>query len=445
MKTRLLNLWYYFRSSYWFVPTIMATLAIVLAIGTTIVDEALPPGVTRHLGWLYNGGPEGARTLLSTVAGSMITTAGVVFSITIVVLSLTSSQFGPRLLGNFMRDTGTQAVLGTFIATFIYCLLILRVVRSNDHGSFVPHFSVTFTYLLALASTIVLIYFVHHVASSIQADSIITAVYRDLETSIDRLFPEQQEHGLKEAGPEEVNAALPAGFDREGWPVAADESGYLQAIDTEGLISFARDHDLILRTHFHPGDFIAEGTTLVTAWPREHWDDSLVATVNASFIRGRQRTNEQDVEYAVKQLVEVALRALSPGINDPFTAMTCIDWLGVAIGRAARRKFPSPLRYDEKGGLRLAMVSITFTKLADSAFGQIRHAASLHLSVLLRLLDAIAAVAPHIRTEEHRAVLVHHAGLVERTGRETTQVKDDREAIGTRYKMTRKALEGRAS
>ncbi|MBT1073983.1 DUF2254 domain-containing protein [Geobacter grbiciae] len=440
MKTRIFNLWYSFRSSYWFVPAVMAALAIALAIGTTTLDEALPPDVANRLGWLYSGGPEGARTLLSTVAGSMITTAGVVFSITIVVLSLTSSPFGPRLLGNFMRDTGTQVVLGTFVATFIYCLLILRVVRGTDQESFVPHLSVTFTYLLALMSTIVLIYFVHHVASSIQADSIITAVYRDLEATIDRLFPEQQEHGLKELGPKEVAEALPARFEEEGWPVAADGSGYLQAIDLEGLSSFARDHDLILRVHCHAGEFVAEGATLVTAWPREHWDETLVKKVNDAFIRGRQRTNEQDMEYAVKQLVEVALRALSPGINDPFTAMTCIDWLGVAVGRSAQRKFPSPLRYDEKGSLRLAVVPITFEEIVNAAFGQIRHAASFHLPVFLRLLEAITAVAPHIRTDEHRAVLDHHAVLVARTGREAVQVKDDREAIDACYERTRHAL-----
>jgi uncharacterized membrane protein len=135
MKTRLINLWYSFRSSYWFVPLVMAALAITLAFGTTGVDATLPPDMVTRLGWLYSGGAEGARTLLSTVAGSMITTAGVVFSITIVVLSLTSSQFGPRLISNFMRDTGTQVVLGTFIATFIYCIFVLRVVHDNGLSS----------------------------------------------------------------------------------------------------------------------------------------------------------------------------------------------------------------------------------------------------------------------------------------------------------------------
>jgi uncharacterized membrane protein len=440
MKTRLFNLWYSFRASYWFVPLVMATLSIALSFGTTVIDSSLPPFLAGKLGWLYSGGAEGARTILSTVAGSMITTAGVVFSITIVVLSLTSSQFGPRLLGNFMRDTGTQVVLGTFISTFIYCIFVLRVVRNDKNGLFIPHLSVTFAFILALTSTCVLIYFIHHVASSIQADSIIASVYRDLENSIDRLFPESQEHGAEAPAAAAVEKALPEGFDEDGWPVASTESGYLQAIDLEGLTDLAREHDLILRLHFRPGEFIAAGAVLALAWPREHWDEKLTSQVNSAMIRGRQRTDEQDMGFAVKQLVEVALRALSPGINDPFTAMTCIDWLSAALSRVARRKFPSPLRYDKDSNLRLITVPVTFAEIVEAAFGQIRHAAGMHTPVTLRLLNAIAVVAPHVRTEAERDILERHATLIDRSGQEAGQVKDDRQAVEKRYQETLRLL-----
>ncbi len=180
MRTRILNIWHSFRSSYWFVPTIMTILAIFAAVITTTIDATLSETNAQHLDWLYKGGSEGARTILSTVAGSMITIAGVVFSITVVVLSLASTQFGPRLLSNFMGDTGTQVVFGTFIATFVYCLFVLRVVRSVDSFSFTPHLSVTFAFLMALAGSAVLIYFIHHIAASIHVDSVVTAVYRDL-------------------------------------------------------------------------------------------------------------------------------------------------------------------------------------------------------------------------------------------------------------------------
>ncbi len=440
MKTKLFNLWHSFSSSYWFVPAVMATISIALSLGTTAFDTVLPSEVTEKIGWLYSGGPEGARSILSTVAGSMITTAGVVFSITIVVLSLTSSQFGPRLLGNFIRDTGTQVVLGTFIATFIYCLFTLRVVRSGDSGSFVPHLSITVAFVLALASTAVLIYFIHHISTSIQADSIITAVYRDLDAAIDRHLPEQQEHGAGEQGRKDVRAALPEGFDHDGWPVAADNSGYLQAIDYDGLMRTAVENDLILSLHSRPGKFIAAGEHLVTVWPREHWDEKLAARVNSSFIQGRQRTDEQDMEYSIHQLVEVALRALSPGINDPFTAMTCINWLSAALGRIAQRKFPSAFSYDDKGNLRLVSVPVSFAEIVEAAFGQIRNAAASHVQVILCLLDAIVAIAPHIRVAERRKVLEHHAELIMQSGREMAHVKDDRRAIEERYERTLQVL-----
>lgn len=440
MKTKLFNLWHSFSSSYWFVPALMATIAIALSLGTTAFDTVLPLNVTEKIGWLYSGGPEGARSILSTVAGSMITTAGVVFSITIVVLSLTSSQFGPRLLGNFIRDTGTQVVLGTFIATFIYCLFTLRVVRSGDSGSFVPHLSITIALVLALASTAVLIYFIHHISTSIQADSIITAVYRDLDAAIDRHLPEQQEHGTGEPGLNDVRAALPEGFDRDGWPIAADKSGYLQAIDYAGLMRTAVENDCILSLHTRPGTFIAAGEDLVTVWPREHWDEKLTARVNGSFLQGRQRTDEQDMEYSIHQLVEVALRALSPGINDPFTAMTCINWLSAAVGRIAQRKFPSAFSYDDKENLRLVSVPVSFAEIVEAAFGQIRNAAANHLQVVLCLLDAIVAIAPHLRVAERRKVLEDHAELVMQSGREMAHVKDDRRAIEERYERTLQVL-----
>ena len=440
MKTKLFNLWHSFRFSYWFVPTVMAVISIALSLGTTTIDAVLSREVAEKIGWIYTGGPEGARSILSTVAGSMITTAGVVFSITIVVLSLTSSQFGPRLLGNFIRDTGTQVVLGTFIATFIYCLFTLRVVRSGDSGSFVPHLSITVAILMALAGTAVLIYFIHHIATSIQADSIITAVYRELDAAIDRHLPEQQEHGADEPDGNDVRAALPEEFDRNGWPVAADNSGYLQAIDHDSLMRTAVENDFILALHTRPGKFIAAGEYLLTVWPREHWDEKLVERVNGSFIQGRQRTNQQDMEYSIHQLVEVALRALSPGINDPFTAMTCINWLSAALGRIAQRKFPSALSYDDKGNLRIVSVPVSFAEIVEAAFGQIRNAAAKHVQVILCLLDAIIAIAPHLRVAERHKVLEHHAELVMQAGREMAHVKDDRRAIENRYERTLQVL-----
>jgi uncharacterized membrane protein len=438
VKTRIFNIWNSFRSSYWFVPTIMAILAIVIAVVTTNIDAALPQEAARRLGWLYSGGAEGARSILSTVAGSMITIAGVVFSITIVVLSLTSTQFGPRLLSNFMRDTGTQVVLGIFIAAFVYCLFVLRVIRAAAAGSFIPHLSVTFAFIMALAGSAVLIYFIHHIAASIQADSIITSVYHDLEATIDRLFPEENEKREEEPDEKEIIEVLPDDFERLALQERSRRSGYLQAIDLDGLEKMAKKQDLILRLHFRPGQFVPEGAELISVWPPSNWTRELSGTLVSSFILGRQRTHEQDMEYALKQLVEIALRALSPGINDPFTAMTCIDWLCAAVGRVSLRKFPSSLRYDDDGKLRLVLVPLSFAEIVDAAFGQLRHAAAHHVQVILKLLDAVIAIAPNIRTEKQRAVLVNNATLVMRSGSGQVRVEDERRVIEERY---RRALE----
>lgn len=188
--SRLRALWEYLRGTYWAVPSAMAVAAAGLSFGAIQLDEFTTTTVLDRLSWVYTGGPEGARAVLSTIASSMITVAGVTFSITIVALTLASQQFGPRLLRNFLRDPGNQIVLGTFVSTFIYCLLVLRTVRGSDEEEFVPHLAVTLGVGLAMLSLGVLIYFIHHVATSIQAARIIANVAEDLEGAINQLFPD---------------------------------------------------------------------------------------------------------------------------------------------------------------------------------------------------------------------------------------------------------------
>ncbi|MBC7706367.1 MAG: DUF2254 domain-containing protein, partial [Rhodoferax sp.] len=173
MKTQPYKFWDRLRSSLWFVPATMAFLAVALAVAAVELDKAVADDWLLSLGWSYSGGAEGASLVLGTVAGSMIAIAGAVFSMTLVALSLASSQLGPRLLRNFMRDTVNQVVLGTFVATFVYCLLVLRTIRRADEVAFVPHLSVTIGVLLAIVSVGVLIYFIHHISVSIQADQVV--------------------------------------------------------------------------------------------------------------------------------------------------------------------------------------------------------------------------------------------------------------------------------
>jgi len=345
------------------------------------------------LGWIYTGGPDGVRALLSAVTGSMITVAGTTFSITIVALQLASSQFGPRLLRNFMQDTGNQVVLGTFIATFLYCLLVLRTIRGDDYYVFVPQISVTVGILLAIISIGVLIYFINHASTLIQASHIIGKVSADLYGAINRLFPKKLGYGKSEQ--ERQVGEIPANFDAQAHSIKASDSGYFQEVDNKRLLKIAQSKNLLLRLNHHPGKFIVQGCELVLIWPGERVTKKLTQQINDAFILGRERTEQQDVEFLINQLVEIACRAISPGVNDPFTAIRCIDQLSVGLSHLAEREFPSPYRYDDDHNLRVIVQPLTFAGLADAAFNQIRQYGSTDVAVIIRLLEAIAAIAEH--------------------------------------------------
>ncbi|RJQ83634.1 MAG: DUF2254 domain-containing protein, partial [Desulfobacteraceae bacterium] len=247
MRMHLLKYWERVRSSFWFVPAIMACGSVALVFVTVAIDERMTGSWLQGISWVYTGGAEGASAVLGTIAGSMMTIAGVVFSMTLVALTLASSQFGPRLLRNFMSDTSNQVVLGTFVATFLYCLLVLRTIRHTEEDAFVPHLSVTLGVLFAIVGMGVLIYFIHHVSVSIQADEIVARVGAELIEGIERLFPEQIGRENPGSAAESGGADIPASFDAQARPVKAAGDGYLQFIDTDALMHLATQEDLLLR------------------------------------------------------------------------------------------------------------------------------------------------------------------------------------------------------
>ncbi|HMO85347.1 MAG TPA: DUF2254 domain-containing protein, partial [Lacipirellulaceae bacterium] len=241
MRLWLSNRWGRLRDSFWFLPAIMVIGAIGLSFVTIRVDQASEDqSWIAALGWTFSRGPDGARALLSTVAGSMITIASVTFSITIVALQLASTQFGPRLLRNYMRDRGNQVAIGAFVATFTYCILVLRTVNGTDAESFVPHLSVIVALLLSLTSLGILIYFVHHAAESIQAENVIGDVSRELHLAIDRLYPER----LGEQAPAQTPASHIAGrrewYRGDSYAIPSPVSDYLQSIDVDRLLNLAQ-------------------------------------------------------------------------------------------------------------------------------------------------------------------------------------------------------------
>lgn len=437
MKAQLARVWDLLRTSLWFVPGGMTLVAVILAVCTIKIDEVFKPEATGFFAWIYGGGPEGARHLLATVAGSMATITGVTFSITIVALTMASSQFGSRLLRNFMRDTGNQVVLGTFIATFVFCLLVLRTVRGPNLDVFVPQVSVTIGILLAILSMLVLIYFIHHVSSSLQADSIIASVSVECHSVIDKMLPENGGRTDEAASFEGRNSL--ERIEKEGRGIVAAYSGYVQAIDRDEVMSLATDNDLIVWLKYRPGDFVIEGNTIMILSPAPRVSDKVHRLASGTMVIGAHRTPLQDIEFAINQLVEVASRALSPGINDPFTAIACVDRLGAILATLAQRTFPVPCRRDEEGKLRMIADEVTFKGAVDAAFNQIRQYSRTNPALLIRMLETIGALAEFARRPADRDALLAQARMVLEAGRDAVPDKRDRDNIEERYRAVQRA------
>jgi len=437
-NVKLSKLWDSLHSSYWFIPTLMAVGSMILAIAMLTLDRR---GNIPNWRWIYTGGADGARAVLSSVAGSMVSVVATAFSITIVALQLASSNFGPRLLRNFMQDTGNQIVLGTFIGTFIYCLLVLRTIHAEGEGYslFVPQLSVTVGTGLAIASIGVLIYFIHHASTIIQASHVITQVSGDLDKALERLFPEKI--GESKANHSRQVVEIPANFDSEASPIKATGEGYLQAIDDNKLMKIARHYNLLLRLKTRPGKFIVKGSDLAIVFPEKQVNKSLKQQINHAFILGKERTEYQDVEFPIDQLVEIALRAISPAINDPFTAIRCIDRLSAGLSRLAQRDFPSPYRYDDEQNLRVIVEGVTFEGLVDAAFNQIRQYSKSDVAVTLRLLEAIACIAAYTHNSKQREALRRQAEMILNSSREQISQEQDQKDVQERYHQVIKALE----
>lgn len=438
---KLSKLWDSLHSSFWFVPTLMVVLAIGLSFLTIAIDQKQETNIMGEVGWAYSLGPNGSRAILSAIAGSMVSVATTAFSITIVALQLASSQFGPRLLRNFMQDTGNQVVLGTFISTFVYSLMVLRTINGVEENEFVPHIAVTCGIGLAIASIGVLIYFIHHSASSIQVDQVIKKVGDDLDDAIDRLFPEKIGHSASKQRQKQSIADIPPDFDRVSRSIQAGNSGYVQAIDDNQLMQIATEKHLLLRVQQYPGRFVVQGSELVRVFPEEKANKQIAAQINRAFVFGSQRTEQQDIEFSIDQLVEIAVRALSPGINDPFTAIRCIDQLSAALCHFAQREIPSPYRYDDSDQLRIIAEPITFADITDAAFNQIRQYGQSSVAVTMRLLEAIAVIATFTHRSSDQIALRRHADMIERGSQTGIGEELDRKAIKERYLAAMEAIE----
>jgi uncharacterized membrane protein len=403
------------RHSLWFIPGLAVLAAGAAALAMLAISEALGQ-VDADLPIVFSAGPDGARATLQAIAGSVITVAGVVFSITIVALQLTSTQFSPRVLRNFMRDRANQLVLGTFMGTFTYCLLVLRTIRSEDElrgDAFVPNLAITGALLLAFLSLAMLIYFIHHISVRIQVTSIVGSVTRDTLGTIRHVAgwaePDPKRGWLPvptgPGAPPPPSGAVPTSEVAEGaLLLRARESGNLQLVDLEGLVARARESGGRYRLLVSPGGWVQDRAAIAAFVPadratfdaEEHERHFLDVLAVAD-----ERSSQQDVAFGIQQLVDIGSKALSPSVNDPTTAMACIDRLVEVLVAAGMASDPPRGFADLDGVLRLEVPFPGFDELVPLAFDQLRHYGATTPAVVIHFARGLSILLGALPDDRH--------------------------------------------
>lgn len=430
---RFKAVWLNLDSSLWFVPTLMVLAALGAAYGLVHLDLYVGGGWTRRYPLLFGAGAAGARGMLSAIASSMITVAGLIFSLTLATLAQVASQYTSRLLRNFMRDRTNQVVMGFFVSIFVYCLVVLRTIRGSDEGSFVPSLAVAFGLLLALVSIGMLIFFIHHIASSIQAANIVARVAAETEELLDKVFPER----LGDAATPTEHASLAAGPDLHWQPLPAPTTGYVQGIDYDELLAFAHRAGVVVRIEHAIGSFVVAGSALASVATPEGQSlpatDQLTKSLADCYRMGDQRTLDQDVGFGLRQLVDIALKALSPGINDTTTAVMCVDRLGSLLRVLAGRYLASSVRAED-GQVRVLTTDPDFASYLATAFDQIRANAKTALAIYLRLLGALGTVAAQCPAGAGRTALRQQADLALAAAEANLTTPYDLDQVHARYR-----------
>ncbi|WP_441251782.1 DUF2254 domain-containing protein [Kitasatospora sp. McL0602] len=415
------------RTNLWLLPGVEALGAIALFVLTLRLDRAAYDGRFQFVAWVLSGTADAARQILTTIAAAIITVVGLVFSITILALTLTSTQFGPRMLRNFIRDRGTQLTLGTFVATFFYTVLALVSVSPGPHGDFVPHLSITVALGLTVVDLGVLIYFINHIATMIQLPQVIAGIARDLARAIeDQGGADTEAPPGQDVGPGRDELLRRIG--ESGAAIRTPASGYLQYIRHERLVRIAAESDAVLHLPYRPGHFLVQGQPLAVVWPPEA-APHVAHHLARSQVTGPYRTLTQDVSFGVDQLVEIALRALSTAVTDTFTAMTCVDWLGDCLCRITTGWHPQRVRRDPHGHIRVIAYQPDYERLVQRAFEKIRQSAAGMPAVMIRQLDALYKIMAQTSMPDRRQVLLDQAAMIQRSCEATVPEEADRQDV----------------
>jgi len=425
--------WDAVRTSLWLVPSVFFLAGIALAVAMLQLERGWTAGQTGLQAWISTGDGEDARALISTLLSAIITMASMAFSVTVVALSLAANTFGPRLIRTFRANLRTQLVLGTFVLTIVYLLLVLRSVEGASAPAEVPQVAVAVATLLALLSVLALLAFIQGVATSIVADEVVRRVRSELDSAVSKL-PDL-------AGTDEPASELrPLNFDNANARIPLPREGYVQSVQFEEILAWAVKHNVVIRLDFRPGDFVVDGDAKVAVHPSPDDRDRVRRELGRFIVSGQARTPTQDLEFAIRHLVEVAVRALSPGINDPFTAIAVIDRLRGGLSRLCAKQFPPQTLRDAGGKVRVTRRVPTYAGAVDAAFNQIRQAGSSKPAVLIHMLEAIAAIAERTNTDEQRSALSRHASMIRAAGLRDVAEPEDQEDLERAFRRAMNVL-----
>ena len=404
--------------SLWFVPTLIILGGIGVAVGLTELDRAYRDTGTDIL---FEGSPTSARTVMGTIGASVLAIIGVSVPLTIVALQLAAGQFSQRILRNFLTDRIVQIFLGVFVAVFAYSLLVLRVISDADvaEDAFVPNMSITAGVLASLLSLGLFVVFINHIMDLIQLSNIIQNISTETQASMLSLYPEP-------VGTSGDAQPIPPPPDDARF-IPANKSGYLQAVDGEALFHVARDRAATVWIRRLPGAFCSEGSALFAVVGLEA-NDETAHELNHHVQIGGYRTVENDALFGIRQIVDVAARALSPGVNDPTTAVQCLDYLQSLLITLTQRAFPSPVRADDSGTERLIVTQPDFHDYVAEAFDQVREFGEGNVAVTRRLIEAVGEVLG--KTEgDRRECLVRQMQLTLEGARRSVKEPADLEAL----------------
>ncbi len=425
--------WDRLRVSFWFAPAVMSVGAFLLARAMSWVDIRIPNEMLQNSGLILSGTVSELHTTLISMATSILATAGVVFSLLTLPLSTVASQYGSRLLRVFLGDRTTQFVLGTFVSAFVYCIAAVTSIPPVAVQPEAPQITATLGLGLMLAAFASLILLVQHISTMLQAPNIAAGAGAELlevvlAESSDEVRGGDVQHQTGQDAPDTLTAKNSV-LETEGYPVRARYAGYIQYIDLDYVLTLANERNLVIRLLCRTGHFVSSGAVVALVWPAGRVNEQPDKQIRHAFKIGNNRRPPQDVEYAFNQLVEMAVRAMSPAINDPYTAITCLDYIGDGLALFLRQGEISPHFYDADGQLRFVFEPVTFDELLSAAFDMLRHASCDNVSVLLHMLEVIDAISQETKSPEARLQLLHHVSLIQAESQAGALIEQDRQLI----------------